>query len=115
MLRVFLLFLLAVTVVVIAVVVVVVVAVSAGIVVVVGGGVVGVFTGVVGRWRGAREYKGVTIDDEEEEETKIFAFHTLVLGRGPIGLTRGRVVLSNVVFGSRHSKDDKQHSRQNMG
>jgi putative effector of murein hydrolase LrgA (UPF0299 family) len=49
-----------------AVVVVVVVAAAAGTVVVVG--FVGVVAGVVGRWRGARECKGVTIDDEEEEE-----------------------------------------------
>ena len=71
---------LAVTVVVAAVVVVV--AAAAGVVIVV---VVDVVTGVVGRWRGAREYRGVAIDDEEEEETKFLLFTRYYLGAGPWG------------------------------
>jgi uncharacterized membrane protein len=63
------------------VVVVVVVVAAAGTVVVVG--FVGVVAGVVGRWRGARECKGVKIDDEEEEENKFLLFTRWYLGAGP--------------------------------
>jgi hypothetical protein len=89
MFRVFFLFLQAVAVVVLAVViaavvvvVVVVVVAAAGTVVVVVG-FVGVVAGVVGRWRGARECKGVKIDDEEEEENKFLLFTRWYLGAGP--------------------------------